>query len=132
MFGVSIHVLNCLIFLSEVSSDADQILSRMVFLLHSAIEYTVISNCLNSGSPYTDDALSSKKLLPGFNAKSAKTIKTSPWASRLKNTKESVHILFQMIHVQFANTAPGNRKKLTKLQIEQKAEVTALACNLGA
>jgi hypothetical protein len=37
--------------------------------------------------------------------------------------------MFKMIHEQFTNTQMSQRRKLTKLQIEEKAEVTALACH---
>ena len=51
--------------------------------------------------------------------------------NRLKNTEESLRILWAMIHNQWANKQGKNRIKLTKEQVELKAEVCALACAMS-
>ena len=40
-------------------------------------------------------------------------------------------MLFEMVHSQFSNTPATYRKRVTKLELEGKAEVTALACALS-
>lgn len=99
--------------------------------------YTVVRFLFKSldpspGGPYTDDCLGSKKLLVCFNFKTGKISKSSQWATRLKNTKESVQLLFKMVHSQFLNTPQNQRRKLTKAHLEEKAEITALACHLAS
>lgn len=90
-----------------------------------------VNTGLDQGCPYSDDCFGTKKILVGFNAKTGKVARTSPWAHRLKNTKESVTLLFEMVHSQFSNTPATYRKRVTKLELEGKAEVTALACALS-
>ena len=67
----------------------------------------------------------------GYNAKSGRASRTSQWATRLKNSKDSVTLLFEMVHAQFSNTKPEHRRRVTKLELEGKAEVTACACPLS-
>ena len=85
------------------------------------------------GSPYTDDCLASKKILPKYNHKAAKTPKHSPWQSRLINTDSSLLLLFKMVHAQWAAVSGHMtmaRKPLSRQVLEEKGEVAALACYL--
>lgn len=51
--------------------------------------------------------------------------------NRLKNTEDSLAILWVMVHNQWGNKQAKNRIKFTKEQIELKAEVCALACAMS-
>ena len=53
--------------------------------------------------------------------------KSSPWSTRLKNTANSLQLLFQMVRAQFDSAPAAQRKKLPKQQLEEKTEVAALA-----
>lgn len=80
------------------------------------------------GCPFHDDTLSSKKALVGFNHKSSRTPKNSAWSQRLKNTEASLILLWEMVHNQWSDTPQRERKPLNKTQLEDKAQVAALAC----
>ncbi len=87
------------------------------------------------GCPFTDDCLSSKKLLPAYNHRAARTPKGSPWQTRLKNSEISCLLMFRMIDSQWKDgpSKPDHRhckRKLTKQDIEDKSLVCALACTL--
>lgn len=85
---------------------------------------------VDQGCPYSDDSLSTKKVLPGFR-KAARTPKSSKWQHRLKNSEDSCLILYQMIDAQWKATSKDARhasRKLTKQNVEDKSMVTALAC----
>ena len=82
------------------------------------------------GCPFSDDSLSSKKIGPGWNFKSPKTPKSSPWQSRLKTTEYSSILMLQIVSSQWAATKPAIRRKLTRSQLEEKAMVASLACPL--
>lgn len=113
-------------------------LSCMFCLLDSHVCYLVQrfwmfyrSLCLGVfhwGCPYSDDALSSKKLLPGFNFRSAKTQKSSPWYQRLKSTEASTLLGLQMVASQWGASTVQLRRKLTKKELEEKVMVASLAC----
>ena len=54
-----------------------------------------------------------------------KTGKGSKWYSRLVVTPQSYAVFLRML------TAPGNRRKLTKQTVEEKAEVCAVAVSMA-
>ena len=57
-------------------------------------------------------------------------MKNSPWQDRVKVSHASTELLFQLVDSQWGATIIGLRRKLTKQQLEEKAEVCALACPL--
>ena len=77
------------------------------------------------GCPYTDDALSSRKIAPGFVFKSRSLPKGSLWHSRLTVTEESASLMFNMIW----KLHSSDRKPFKRSQLEEKAQVCALACS---
>lgn len=81
--------------------------------------------CRVWGSPFSDDCLSSKRYLPGYSFKGRNTPRGSPWIERGKVTKKSCVLMFNMIWSQHKKTP----KNLNKTQLEEKAEVCALACS---
>ena len=81
------------------------------------------------GSPYTDDNLGSKKYLPGYSFKGRAVPRKSPWVERGKVTKDSCLAMFTMIHSQHCKNPD---RKLLKANLEEKAEICALACPLGS
>ncbi|CAK8990693.1 Uncharacterized protein SCF082_LOCUS2343 [Durusdinium trenchii] len=81
------------------------------------------------GCPFSDESLQSKKLLPSFNHKSARTPKGSPWQTRLRNTPESCLLTFQMVASRWSGLKNMERRKpLSRTQLEEKCAVCALAC----
>ena len=84
-----------------------------------------------SGSPFSDESLQSKKLLPNFNHKSPRSPKGSPWQTRLKNSDQSCLLTMCMVANQWANLKPSERNRpLLRQQLEEKSQVCALACPL--
>ena len=86
-----------------------------------------------SGCPFSEDALSSKRIFPGpaGNFRGLKTsAKTSKWYSRLVVTDESFSIFLSMVESQHAANQ-AKRSKLTRATLEEKAEVAAVACALS-
>ncbi|CAL1139722.1 unnamed protein product [Cladocopium goreaui] len=86
----------------------------------------IVSEFGFEGSPFSDDCLSSKRYLPGYSFKGRNTPRGSPWIERGKVTKKSCVLMFNMIWSQHKKTP----KNLNKSQLEEKAEVCALACAL--
>ena len=96
--------------------------------VHLELSHSVVSEFSYEGSPFTDDALSSKKLYPGA-AFTARLSKTSPWRSRLVVSSRSFELFIQMIRQQHRTSV--QKGKLPKSIIEEKAEVCAAASALG-
>jgi hypothetical protein len=82
------------------------------------------------GCPFADETLGSKKLFPGWNFKSAKTAKTSAWASRSKVTQESAKIAFEFLHWSHVKLPVQLRRKKDKNSCEEVSEMAALAVSL--
>ncbi|CAE7272121.1 unnamed protein product [Symbiodinium microadriaticum] len=82
------------------------------------------------GSPYNEDALASKKLLPGHVFKSAKVNKQSSWVKYGKVTGESAMYVFKFTNAVHEDTPLKLRQKVTKAILEQRSEVCALAVAL--
>ena len=88
---------------------------------------------LSAGSPFTDDNLSSKKLVPGFQFKSARASKTSKWnGSYGKATPESALLAVQYVTSTFVNAPVKLRVKPTRQDLEERLELCALACCIHA
>ncbi|CAE7215022.1 unnamed protein product, partial [Symbiodinium sp. CCMP2456] len=82
------------------------------------------------GSAYNEDALSSKKLLPGHVFKSAKVNKQSSWVRYGKVTDESAAYVFKFTNAVHDDTPLKLRQKVTKAILEHRSEVCALAVAL--
>ena len=77
----------------------------------------------NWGSPYSEDLLSSKKLLVNFNFKTTKIPKTSPWAGHwAKVTKEALSIWVQCINAKWDRAQRQGRRQPTKAEGESLLE----------
>ena len=84
-----------------------------------------------SGCPFSDESLQSKKLLPNFNHKSARSSKASQWQHRLKNTPESCLLALQMVSNQWGILKSIERRRpLSRTQLKEQFVVCALACAL--
>ena len=79
-----------------------------------------------TGSAYNDDALSSKKLLPGHTFKSAKVNKQSSWNRYGKVTGESASYVFKFTNAVHEDTPIKIRQKVSKATLEQRSEICCL------
>lgn len=80
------------------------------------------------GSPFTDDNLSTRKIVPGYAFRTRGAPKNSPWIQRGIVTPESLELLLNMVHAQHGRT----RRKISKSAFEEKSEICALACAFAA
>ena len=89
----------------------------------------------NWGSPYSEDLLSSKKLLVNFNFKTTKVPKTSPWAGHwAKVSKDALCLWVQCLNAKWDRTSKPGRRQPTKVEGETLLEqcyLVFLRCNLG-
>ena len=105
----------------------NEIKSKNLWVLCSIYHYAATM----SGSPFSDESLQSKKLLPNFNHKSPRSPKGSLWQTRLKNTDQSCLLTMRMVASQWSNLKPSERNRpLLRQQLEEKCQVCALACHL--
>ena len=80
------------------------------------------------GSPYSEDMLSSKKLAVGFDFKSAKIAKTSPWATQFNKVTPDALLLFaQSTNAAWRKQQMELRKRMTKREAEERLECCCLA-----
>ncbi|CAE6968511.1 unnamed protein product [Symbiodinium sp. CCMP2456] len=93
-----------------------------VLLIDQSVSY--------SGSPYSEENLSSKKLLPGWQFKGAKVTKQSNWARYGLVTRESATYTLQYTNNVFGGMPKTLRQKPTKTTLEQRSEFCALAVAL--
>ncbi|CAL1166946.1 unnamed protein product [Cladocopium goreaui] len=88
-----------------------------------------------NGSPYSEDLLSSKKLLVNFNFKTTKVPKTSPWAGHwAKVSKDALCLWVQCLNAKWDRTSKPGRRQPTKVEGETLLEqcyLVFLRCNLG-
>ncbi|CAK9085627.1 unnamed protein product [Durusdinium trenchii] len=74
-------------------------------------------------SPYTEDLLSSKKLLVSFTFKTTKVPKTSPWAGHwAKVTKEALNLWITCLNAKWDRSQKGGRRQPTKAEGESLLE----------
>ena len=78
--------------------------------------------------PFSEDALSSKKLYPGQHFKSVHSRK---WTQRQQVTKETSNLLFQHVVASHANLPESVRRKRTKAQMEARSEMAAVVYHLA-
>lgn len=80
------------------------------------------------GCPYSEDALSSKKIFPGrhFRCASSKS-----WTDRQEVTKDSMKYMFEHVNNLHSKKPNFMQKKLPKLELESLAEAAAIMYNLG-
>ncbi|CAJ1397601.1 unnamed protein product, partial [Effrenium voratum] len=79
-------------------------------------------------SPYSDDNLSSKKILPGAAFKGAKT--KGKWAKHGAVTAESAARCFEYSNSVHNAAPPKLRVKVTRAMMERRSEICALAVAL--
>ena len=79
-------------------------------------------------SCFTDDCLSSKKLLPGYQFRHQAG---QVWQRLGRMTEESCELLFKHVTKAYEESPEGARKSLTKLELEEKAEEAAFVLCAG-
>ncbi|CAE7210700.1 unnamed protein product [Symbiodinium necroappetens] len=103
---------------------------RNVLEMEGSVRENIVSMVNKLGSPYSDENLSSKKLLPGWQFKGAKVTKQSNWARYGMVTTESATYTLQYTNSVFEGMPKTLRQKPTKAILEQRSEFCALAVAL--
>ena len=75
-----------------------------------------------SGSPYSEDALSTKKLVPGFVFRGTRVTKQSNWWKFGAVTNESTTYALKYTNAVFFKMSKNMRTKPTKMTLEQRSE----------
>ena len=79
-----------------------------------------------AGSMFFDDSLSSKRIYPPFIFKYGKP----GWNDRLKVTERSITLMFNRLIADFESKPPTLRRKVTKKDMDDAAEMAALVNSL--
>ena len=75
------------------------------------------------GCPYSEELLSSKKLLVNFSFKTMKVPKSSPWAGHwAKVTKDALNLWVGCLNAKWERTQKAGRRQPTKVEGENLLE----------
>ena len=85
-----------------------------------------LSTLTSDGTPWTDEAWSNKKVMPGHVARSA----DPAWSARLTITTESFGLMVRWQAAEWSRKLPMMRRKLDKHHLEEGAQVAAFITSL--
>ena len=95
---------------------------------------TVILDCVSQlgsdSSPWTDDAWSNKKVMPGYTPRFNGSFNEA-WSKRLIVSDESFLLMVQMQSNMQRVKLPQTRRKLDKSAMEEASQLSALVLSLG-
>ena len=95
-------------------------------VLHCILEH--VNRYGWQGSCFSDEALSSRKILPGYVFRGGSGQK---WLARGKTSKESMSLMVRALTHAWDNANPETRRKLYKSEVEEKAEQAAFVIQMA-
>eukprot|EP00439_Symbiodinium_sp_Y106_P043558 s8141_g5.t1 len=103
---------------------------KNVLELEPSVRAVLIEAINTHGSPYSDDSLSTKKLVPGFTFRGSRVTKQSNWWKFGAVTSESTTLALKYTNACYFRMPRQLRTKPTKSTLESRSEFCALAVAL--
>ncbi|CAE7279136.1 unnamed protein product [Symbiodinium sp. KB8] len=121
---------------NEQASKAERLVGGRFMTVKNILELepsvrSVLQDAINQcGSPYSDDSLSTKKLVPGFVFRGARVTKQSNWWKYGQVTNESTTLALKYTNACYFRMPRNLRTRPTKTVLEARSEFCALAVAL--